>query len=120
MVSDYYWKTARMASPPSFAEFVAERLEARGEAGEGADGNWRLMTINDQLVMDRCIRYEALNEDFGEVCRHLGIPWDGELPRAKSGLRRDVDLYTDRERDAVRRLARKEIELFGFEPPLRD
>lgn len=119
LISDYYWETSGMEAPPEFAEYVSNLEKKYGDSGDGHDGNWNLFTIDNQIAVDKCIRYESLYEELEEVCGRLGVPWDGWLPKAKSGYRKKENLYTEKEIEAVRRLARKEIELFGYEPPTK-
>jgi len=76
LISYYYWlgRDRHM----TFPDFVA---------GFDALSNWRRCTIDGRLAVDRLIRYDRLEAGLREVLEPLGLPWDGALPRAKSGLR---------------------------------
>jgi len=50
--------------------FLQERLPHDSE----------LYTLDGTLCVDFLGRYEHLNEDIAEVCRRIGIPFDGWLP----------------------------------------
>ena len=74
----------------------------------------------DNLLVDRVIRYESLNEDLSEVFASLGVPYKGTLGvQAKSGHRRDrrsyQEVYSDRARDIIGDAFRKEVEIHGYQ-----
>jgi hypothetical protein len=48
--------------------------------------NDRFYIIDDDLCVDRVIRYEHLSDDFGAVCHMIGVP-PVELPHLKAGIR---------------------------------
>jgi hypothetical protein len=73
-------------------------------------------TIDGALVMDEVIDFADLAGGLGAVCARLGIPFDGRLPRAKSGTRRSnitVGQLNERQREAIRANFRPETELLG-------
>ncbi len=74
--------------------------------------------LNGELLVDRVVRYESLNDDLGEIFSELGIPYEGSLGIfAKSSFRkkRDYSDYYDKEtKNLVARAFRKEIKLFGY------
>jgi hypothetical protein len=76
LISYYFWLGRQREQ--SFAEFVA---------GFEATPNWQRYTIEGTLAVDRLIRYDRLDEGLREVLAPLGIAWEGQLPRAKSGYR---------------------------------
>ena len=76
LISYYYW--LGRATQQSFRDFVA---------GFDAPTNWDRCTIDGKLALDRLIRHDRLADGLREVTADLGIPWDGNLPRAKSGYR---------------------------------
>ena len=76
LISYYYW--LGRAQQQSFRDFVA---------GFDAPTNWDRCTIDGKLALDRLIRHDRLLEGLREVTADLGIPWDRNLPRAKSGYR---------------------------------
>ena len=125
-VSDYYWRTKARPGSPTFAQYVAAL-----ENGDRLNGtvpephsNWGIYTIDDEVAVDRLIRYETLNDDMSKLMNELGIQWDGWVPHAKkqykTAAKRPPDyrvMYTDREVETVGRLYTKEISLgrYSFE-----
>jgi len=59
-----------------------------------------------------------LEEELEEVRQHLGLPEPLELPKAKSGIRKDKRHYSDvlseAEKDRIAELFKDEIELMGY------
>lgn len=83
---------------------------------------WTLYTDpqNGELLVNRVLRFERLDEELGEVFEQLGIPWAGRLDvHAKSGTRTDRrpyrEVYTPAQRERVAALFAWEIEQFGYE-----
>jgi hypothetical protein len=95
LISYYYWLGRDRTQ--GFRDFVA---------GFSATSNWQRCTIGGRLALDRLIRYDRLEAGLREVLEPLGVPWDGKLPRAKSGLRpkeATVEAMFDRETEALAR-----------------
>lgn len=72
------------------------------------------------LLVDRILRYEFLDIELGEICRHLGLPYPGKLlPRSKGGLRKDRrhyrEVYTPEQAGVVKQAFEREISLHGYE-----
>ncbi len=72
------------------------------------------------LMVDRVLRYEDLNEELGEVFGEIGVPFEGSLGATeKSHYRKDRrpyrDVYTPGQRNKVEEQFRTEIELLGYE-----
>jgi hypothetical protein len=53
------------------------------------------------------------------VCDHLGIPWDGALPRARADYRTDQrshrEILAPEDRRIIREKFRTEFECLGYE-----
>ena len=120
-VSDYFWRTNNVETPPPFTEYV-EALAAGDSLGGIVPllihSNWEIYTIDDRLAVDHVVRYENLDADLSKVCGGLGVPWDGLWTRAKGAHRKvsgHKDLYTAETRDMIGTLYRKEIDMFGYE-----
>lgn len=72
------------------------------------------------LIVDHVLRYERLSADLAEVFDRLGVAFDGNLGvRAKGGHRADRrpyrDVYTEEQRERVRRAFASEIAALGYE-----
>jgi len=120
-VSDYYWRTQRLKAPPSFTTYV-EALVAGHDLGGivplAFHDNWPMYTINNQVVADRVVRFEQLQEGLEAFFRDAAIPWDGWLPRSKGGLRPAGGYrshYTPELERMVGQLYAAEIEQFGYQ-----
>ena len=122
VASDYYWRLRSTKKSFSFAEFV-ESLAAResdsGIVHRGAASNWDMLTIDDKIAVDRIGKYEHLNDDFHAICQHLGLSGVDLEKRSKvGGFRSEYGhLYTDKEKQTVADIYRKEIELFDYQFP---
>lgn len=77
IISRYYWD-AQMGGWSSLDEFFSTSK---------LDSNFDIYAIDGEVVVDRVIRYDHLSSDLADVCDHLGIPFDGQLPKAKGGVR---------------------------------
>jgi hypothetical protein len=68
--------------------------------------------------VDRVLRYEHLDTELAEVWKHLGLPGEPDLPRAKGQARpagHYRELYSDASRDRVAAVFADSIEDFGYE-----
>ena len=125
IVSDYYWMVGSLDNPPSFLEFLL--AVKAGNPWPGVlplrPDNWPIYTINDKVVVDSVVRFENLKRDLSDVFQKIGIDWDGNLPKAKAGMRPGThnahksyrSMYTTKERELVENLFDKEITHFGYE-----
>lgn len=119
VVSDYFYRTKKLAQPPDFAEFVdamykGERLGGRVKIEYS---NWEMYTIDDRVAVDHVVRYEDLVAGLEHVFARIGLEWDGWLPATKTGRSRPGDyrsMYSQAEIDKVRELCAREIETFGY------
>ncbi|MEM8570135.1 MAG: sulfotransferase family 2 domain-containing protein [Pseudomonadota bacterium] len=102
-------------SPDTFIRYNAERLNE----------NWKIYSDGDESLMDKAVRFEAMEEDLGEVSERIGLSdnlYDtmrsihtktGTRPAAKSHVK---DVLSLNDRLAVYLLCRREFELYGYEP----
>jgi hypothetical protein len=77
-------------------------------------------TINEEVCVDRILRYETLEEDFSNVCDILDIPYEN-LPKINNQYRKKgitcKDMYTDYTKKLVFDRYSFEIEKFGYKFP---
>ncbi len=96
----------------SLSEFVQS---GRANLVRGFD----LYSIDGEVVVDRVLRFERLDEELRSVAEHLGIRDLPPLPRAKSGSRPKTAGYREAlspaDRDKIARVFAREIAWFGFE-----
>lgn len=72
-----------------------------------------------EIIVDRILRYEKLNEELRSVFGQLGVPFDGSLNVfAKSEYRSDrrpyQEVYTDEQRRLVEQAFAWEIQTHGY------
>lgn len=80
--------------------------------------NWSKYAIGQEIVADRVIRYERLDEEIAEVFTMLGIPGPIDMPRLRSyrpGRPHYSTYYSDVTRDLVGKWYAREIEALGYE-----
>lgn len=112
VVSLFYWMR-RSGKVGSFEQFLTmpniEQLASR---------NYQAYHLKGEVAVDRVLRFEQLTDDLAEVWRHLSLPGEPALPRAKAGARpRGSDyreLYDDLSADRVRRTFARQIEELGY------
>ncbi len=80
---------------------------------------FELYTIDGQVAVDKVCRFENLSEELEVIRKQFGIPEKLELPRAKSGYRKDKRSYRDilgeEEKVKIAERFRDEINLMGYE-----
>lgn len=108
-VSRYHWHPGR--SRPPMEEFFA-----RSPVLHLSD--WPTYTVNDDVIVDRVVRFERLQDDLDEVADRLGLP-ALSLPRAKGGHRPEKSHYSDvlspMSRARIEIVCAKEIRHFGYQ-----
>jgi len=80
--------------------------------------NWSIYAIGGEVVADRVLRYERLEEDLAALMGELGIAESLDLPRlrAYNPFRPHYSTYySARTRDLVARWYAREIAAFGYE-----
>jgi hypothetical protein len=110
-VSDFCMVNARAGGRFNLADYLQLGRFCR---------SWELYTDDDgSLLVDRVLRWESLDQQLGEVCGKLGIPWTGRLEvRAKSQFRQDrrpyQEWYAPEQQALVREVFADEIRTFGY------
>ena len=112
IVSQYYWR-CRSGPLPTISEFI-ESKQTLSLKRKGFD----LYTIDGQVAVDKVCRFENLSEELEVIRKQFGIPEKLELPRAKSGYRKDKRSYRDilgeEEKVKIAERFRDEINLLGY------
>jgi len=110
-VSDYWMARHRAGQRLKWERYIARKR---------FPVDWKMYCDpTGELIVDRVLRYDRLNEHLGEVCRQLGIPWEGALTvHAKSEYRKNrkhySTYYTPEQRQIVADAFAREIALFGW------
>ena len=111
-VSAYFWR----GKPKGYAS-ILDWLHDGGhqiliKRGRG------IYTVENEMVVDRVVRFENLAGGLEDVRAEIGLPDPLELPRAKSGHRKDKRPYSEilgnEERRIIERDFAFEIETFGY------
>lgn len=70
-------------------------------------------------MMDEVLEYDRFIARFSELCKKLGIPFDGDMPREKTNITKEKVIYQDHFDDETRlkvaNLFQREIRLMGYE-----
>ena len=111
-VSLYYWRTRNRKRVPSLAEYIASRPTPLS--------NWDIYAIDDQLAVDRVLRYEFIAEDLKDIANKLGFSAiDSALPKAKSKYRKDSQHYSEQidsqSRAVIEDMCSRELSAFGYQ-----
>jgi hypothetical protein len=112
-ISLYYFR-CKSEPRPSISKFfnsgALKRLKQKGI---------ELYSIDGQVAVDKVCRFESIAEELEDIRARLHIPEKLELPRAKSGFRKDKRSYRDiLDTDQQARVAEffsDEIKLMGYE-----
>ena len=80
--------------------------------------NWSIYAIGKEIVADRILRFETLDDDLRQLARDLGIG-KLDLPKKRSHYRTErphySTYYSDETRDMIARWYRREIEALNYE-----
>jgi hypothetical protein len=113
MVSHYFWQ--RYLQPErydSFHDFVKEFYYNK------IISNWKYFSINNNVVIDRILKYEDLQKDLHSISSNISIDIDISGIFEKSGYRPpDVpyqEYYSDTIKEMVEELCIQEISLFNY------
>ena len=109
-VSAYHYHIGVNKEDITFEEFIEKYNYFR---------NFHRYTIEGRVAVDFIIKYENLQDDLTKALQKVGIEYDGWLPNAKGGFRKEKkkykDCYSNCSKDRVADLCKDEIELFSYE-----
>lgn len=113
LISYYYWHY-KESPRPTISEFLKTdsplNLKRRG---------LNVYTINGKVAVDKVCLYENISEELEKVRIRLGIPEKLDLPRAKSGYRKDRRHYREvldqGQKEIIEKIFSEEIALFGYQ-----
>jgi len=113
VVSYYNWKKfGQERNIPPFKDYVmkkSHRLPCDGD----------LYFDGETCMMDEVHDYRNFLQTFATICERLGIPYDGVMPREKTGVTQEKsgcsDYYDDETRKKVAELFTREIRLMNYQ-----
>ena len=113
VVSYYNWKKLGQGrSIPPFEEYVLQKTHRLPQDA-------RLYFDDDVSIMDDVFDYNNFIESFTEVCTRLNIPFDGKMPREKTGINKNSteyqECYTDETRECIEHVFNREIKLMHYQ-----
>lgn len=116
VLSHYHMMNYRSGFKLSFDQFLLD-----GKAGLEVVLNFLkyMDRAGQEVIVNRVLRYENLNQELGEVFGMLGIPYGGSLNvYAKSDMRTDrrpyQEVYTKQQKRFVKKVFEREIVLHGY------
>ncbi|MEM7539319.1 MAG: hypothetical protein AAF639_44590 [Chloroflexota bacterium] len=81
--------------------------------------NYDIYAVNQQVVADKVVRYEHLEEDLRAVEEQLGLSFLSHLPRTKANSRKDRtparDILSSQQKAVIQSLCAEEFALFDYE-----
>jgi hypothetical protein len=111
-VSQYFWKNRKLTEKPDMTEFFRT-------LSTPSMSNWNVYSSKDELLVDKVLRYESLDQELSEVGNLLGINIDISSIHAKSHTRTDKRNYTEiidnKSRLIIEERCAKEIKQFGYQ-----
>lgn len=125
MISLWRWRRHHRNLDAALDDFLdaIESGDPRRQKETGAEdwSNWPIYAIGSDIVADEVVLYHQLEQDLERTLAKAGLDFDGALPRLKSGLRSAGDrpeTLTSSQVERIARLFPREIEAFGFQPPV--
>ncbi|MCB1076644.1 MAG: sulfotransferase family 2 domain-containing protein [Verrucomicrobiae bacterium] len=127
MVSCYEWWMQKADRFPHIADQMTE-VRSLGSFEAFLRSPWGMERINqfngniedwfmdgDEQIVDFIARFENLDHDWPEICRHIGVEPFSIAHENKTDRRDYRSYYTDETRELVARRFARTIERFGYE-----
>ena len=112
VVSGVYWG-ARDEKNKNLSELLDEKVAIRPE-------DFRLYSIDGEVVVNEILRQENLEADLRRVADRLGITLPPAIPKAKGAFRTDRrsahDILTTAQKKIIYDRHRRTFDLLGYEP----
>lgn len=120
LVSQYHYRKSRgrLGSDVDFRSWVRATLlecdeDLRGWSVMFLSQVDRISSPNGDVLVDDIFRFENLEEDFGRLCRRIGL--DAVLPHRKpSSHLHFSEYYDDETADIVAQVFQRDFELLGY------
>lgn len=114
VVSYHNWKRHGQGRiVPEFREWVMQKTHR-------LPLDARLYFDGEQCLMDEVIDYSDFKSGFARVCEKLGLPYDGNMPREKTGVHQQQgmhyrDYYDEETQARVAECFRREIQMMDYQ-----
>lgn len=111
-LSQYHMRRKRQGGTMTFDQYL--------EYGKLCHNAPKYIDHSGNLMVDRVLKFESLEQDLGEVFKELSIPFkDGLNVKAKGGYRADrrpyQEVYTAEQKDHIAQAFSREIAMHGYE-----
>ncbi len=86
--------------------------------GENIPYNFPLYTWKDEVIVDRVLKYENLNDELAALYSELDIPFSGLTEKAKGNYRKNKnyrELHSDFTKKRTEEIFKKELDYFKYE-----
>lgn len=112
VVSYYNWKKyGQEKETPPFKEYILTKSHRLPRDGD-------LYFDGETCLMDEVIDYKNFLQSFATLCEKLGIPYDGHMPREKTGVKQEKsdyrDYYDEETKEKVAEWFSREIRHMGY------
>lgn len=119
VVSDYFWRLrlSRNKDIPflDYLNDVADGSNKTGLVHRGATRNWDMISIKNEIVLDKVARFENLAEDLSLIANHIGVPNLNLGRKMKVGSPKNYrEFYGEKELQIMRKAFAHEIDYFGY------
>ncbi len=118
VVSDYYWRNISNKNRKTSFEDILKEIKENTFASHGLLNLNKLMDKNLRNVLcDKIIKYENLNEELSVIFKKLNIPFSGKLDIYKKKAIRDRDyknFYNNESRKLIKKIFWKEFDYFDY------
>lgn len=102
----------KMAQKITFKDFLKSRVVETQRPQKDF-----ICDMDGNIIIDKIGRFETLRDDFGEICKRIGITTD--LPHLNRSTRKSIDEYYDAEaRDIVLSNFEADFQMFGYSDKL--
>lgn len=113
VVSYYNWKRIGQGRRmPDFREYVLEKTHR-------LPLDARLYFEGERVLVDEVLDFKDFNESFTALCRRLGVPYCGQMPREKTDMTTQPvdfhDFYDEETKAKIAEVFAREIKLMNYQ-----
>ena len=123
-ISDYYWRTKRIAQSISFKDFLRRKMKISSDPEHVVPfpiTNWPIYSLNNKVILDHVGPFEDLNNQISLIGKRIGLPLNTiKFPIVKKGVKKNFNfrnLYDHECIEMVYSLHRHEFDYFKYNFP---